>query len=664
VLRALDDQSLSKDRWELIVVDSASDDLVSDAHDLSWHPRGRCVRVAIAGLMVARLRGIAESAGELIVFVDDDNLLAPDYLEQALVVQERHQYLSVFGSGNLTPEFEIEPPAYLRPHLRKLSLRTVPAPSWSNNPEDHYSLPWGAGLCVRRSAVEAFVDLVERLDITSLVGRNGRQLYSGDDDLFAWAAASAQRGFGIFPDLRVTHLIPATRLSKTYMLRLCEDHRFSSSVRMYRMAGRPSRRLAWRRSTRFVLHGLRNGSFALRCRWAEMRGEEKAARFIQREGLRPIGMEQAPSGCGPQLRAERPVRLSVVMAVRNGEPYIAEAIESVLGQSFPEFEFLIVDDASTDTTREIVSSYERRDRRIRLIRNEQNLGPYPSTNQALRQARGEFVARHDADDVSPPDRFAIQLAALRDPRVALVTGVVEAFDSGGTRYFIRPPRWQPWLEWELLFSNAIGAGAHVMFPKVLDGRPVLFPAARRYAEDYGLWCALTRRGRVVCPPQVVYRYRQHETSITRSHGTEQEAHFAEQRHEHQSLHLGPGLTASDAADLGQFWGACGRLSCTADLNYVETRLVELRTAFLEYVERRFGPDDRDALDREVENATISRLAHWLIAATRRKDGQQCRELIAVAGRMGVRGPVASQVMARIARSATRKLLRTRARAGP
>lgn len=242
------------------------------------------------------------------------------------------------------------------------------------------------------------------------------------------------------------------------------------------------------------------------------------------------------------------MRLSVVMAVRNGEPHIREAIESVLSQSIADFEFLIVDDASPDTTREIVSSYQCRDARVRLICNARTVGPYPSANRGLHEARGEFVARHDADDISPPDRFAIQLAALQaDVSTALVTGAVEAFNSSGPTFVVRPPHWQPRLEWDLLFSNVVGAGAHVMFPRVFEGRPVSFPATHRYAEDYGMWCSLARRGRVVCPPDVVYRHRHHETSISSSCKSEQDECFAMQRHAYQSLYSEPAARRSPAA---------------------------------------------------------------------------------------------------------------------
>src|ERR1700738_4398315 len=99
----------------------------------------------------------------------------------------------------------------------------------------------------------------------------------------------------------------------------------------------------------------------------------------------------------------RDMRLSVVMAVRDGEPYVRDAITSVLSQSVADFEFLIVDDGSTDGTPGILSEYRARDSRISIFRNDTRLGPYPSANRALTHARGRVIARHDADDISPAD---------------------------------------------------------------------------------------------------------------------------------------------------------------------------------------------------------------------------------------------------------------------
>src|SRR5258706_14996235 len=97
------------------------------------------------------------------------------------------------------------------------------------------------------------------------------------------------------------------------------------------------------------------------------------------------------------------------MAVRNGELYLREAIESVLAQSFADFEFLIVDEASTDSTAGILSEYRGRDSRISVLRNDSHLGHTPSANLPLQHARGDLIERHDADDISTPARIFIQL---------------------------------------------------------------------------------------------------------------------------------------------------------------------------------------------------------------------------------------------------------------
>ena len=128
--------------------------------------------------------------------------------------------------------------------------------------------------------------------------------------------------------------------------------------------------------------------------------------------------------------------ISVVMSVYNGEQFVAQSIESVLRQTFPGFELLIVNDASTDRTREIVTSF--RDPRIRIVDNPSNVGLTRSLNRGLALARGRFVARQDADDLSLPTRLAEQLAFMRaNPGVALVGTQARVMDARG-RVLPRP----------------------------------------------------------------------------------------------------------------------------------------------------------------------------------------------------------------------------------
>src|SRR5579864_8737730 len=123
-------------------------------------------------------------------------------------------------------------------------------------------------------------------------------------------------------------------------------------------------------------------------------------------------------------------KVSVLLAVHDGEPYVHEAVRGVLKQTFREFEFLVVDDASTDNTVAIVDSFA--DPRIRILRNEHNLGQVPSLNRGLLEARGEYVARIDADDVSLPRRLERQVALLdAQPEVALVGAWMSLVDDSG-----------------------------------------------------------------------------------------------------------------------------------------------------------------------------------------------------------------------------------------
>jgi glycosyltransferase involved in cell wall biosynthesis len=288
VLESLRAQTLATDQWELLLVDNASDRPLADSWDLSWHPHHRKVREEEQGLTPARLRGIKESEGQLIVFVDDDNLPASDYLERALEVERAYPYLSVFGAGALKPEFEVEP----RPHVRHLcpllGLRTVSRPLWTNNPKDSPCIPWGAGLCAKRAAAIVYVQLVERMGIGHLLDRRGSHLFSGGDDLFSWVSAQAGWGFGLFPTLRITHLVRAERVSEPYLLRLINDHAYSHAILRYVLSGELPPHLQPPDKIRILLHGVRRGRFSMKCHLASASGVERAVRDIASEDVHPL----------------------------------------------------------------------------------------------------------------------------------------------------------------------------------------------------------------------------------------------------------------------------------------------------------------------------------------------------------------------------------------
>ena len=134
--------------------------------------------------------------------------------------------------------------------------------------------------------------------------------------------------------------------------------------------------------------------------------------------------------------------VSVVMPVHNVRPYLDEAVESILGQTFSDFEFVILDDASTDGSGERLREWATRDSRIRLIGNEENLGPVGSSNMVAKAASAPFVARMDADDISFPDRLSEEVALLRDHRdVGVVGSHCNIIDRSG-RTIRGPEAWR------------------------------------------------------------------------------------------------------------------------------------------------------------------------------------------------------------------------------
>lgn len=124
--------------------------------------------------------------------------------------------------------------------------------------------------------------------------------------------------------------------------------------------------------------------------------------------------------------------ISVLMSVYNGEAFLAQALESILGQSFSDFELVVVEDASTDRTAQILAQYQAKDARIRVIKNTQNLGLTASLNRGLEVAQGRYIARMDADDISLPERFMTQYWFMEEHlSVAACGSLVRVIDETG-----------------------------------------------------------------------------------------------------------------------------------------------------------------------------------------------------------------------------------------
>lgn len=238
VLASLAAQSLPSHCWELIVVDNGSEPPIAlgTAAGLS---NLRVVVEPTAGLTLARIRGIGEARGEIVVFVDDDNLLDSNYLEQALRIAEDYRRIGAFG-GRISPEFEADEPAWLRPFRSHLALADFPQDEWSNVTGERAVLPCGAGLCMRLPLAKQWSERAAEDSRRRSLGRTGSRTLSCEDTDMVLSCADAGWGTGRFTALHLTHVIPAARLEFAYQKRLAADIGFSFG-RLIAIRGEASR---------------------------------------------------------------------------------------------------------------------------------------------------------------------------------------------------------------------------------------------------------------------------------------------------------------------------------------------------------------------------------------------------------------------------------------
>lgn len=143
--------------------------------------------------------------------------------------------------------------------------------------------------------------------------------------------------------------------------------------------------------------------------------------------------------------------ISVILPCFNAEKYLAEAIESILNQSFSKFEFLILDDGSTDDTLKIINLYAAEDSRIRVLRNSDNKGLIFSLNKLIDQAKGNYIARMDADDISKPKRLEVLLNELETKDIDIVSSNFSYIDTSGE--YIKDNIYIPEKSQEIFFAS-------------------------------------------------------------------------------------------------------------------------------------------------------------------------------------------------------------------
>ncbi len=237
-----------------------------------------------------------------------------------------------------------------------------------------------------------------------------------------------------------------------------------------------------------------------------------------RDDAKDIGAEDVPVA-----RAVTRPRVSIVMPVHNEERYIRGAVESILHQSFSDWELIIVDDASTDTTPTILWDYS--DNRIRVLCSGERGGDLGSVlNKGIEACRADLIARMDADDISYPRRLSEQLSFLDSHAAVGLVGcwAHEIDHEGRVVGMLSTPVSDPAIKWQLNYRNPLH------HPSVLMRRSLLesvggYDSSMRHAEDYDLFCRMGRVARIYSLDQILIAKRSHGVSASVAHGDEQTA---------------------------------------------------------------------------------------------------------------------------------------------
>jgi glycosyltransferase involved in cell wall biosynthesis len=277
---ALRAQTLPVDQWELVIVDNASNPAIQTLIDITWHQNARILLEPELGKNPALSCGILHSTGVLIVIVDDDNVLDPDYLTNASAIYEDYPFLGAFG-GSMQGEFEVDPPSSITPYLEGLAVRRIVRDHWSNAKEWSEATPFGAGMCVRREVAELYSERVGNDRIRVALDRQGTSLGAGGDVDMAWTSFSLGKGTGCFARLRATHLISKDRLTEPYIERLYAGLAYADEILAHQDAGNSKNYngTVWN-TFRFWCNYFRASPFGRKIMIARRLGQERARETI------------------------------------------------------------------------------------------------------------------------------------------------------------------------------------------------------------------------------------------------------------------------------------------------------------------------------------------------------------------------------------------------
>lgn len=416
-LKSVAEQTLPHSEWELIIVDNCTSPPITLEGILppELKPITKLIQEAEPGLSAARCAGINVCRGNLIVFVDDDNSLEPDYLAQAQTIAIQHPELGAFG-GKTEAYFECQPSDWLRPMLSNLGIRDYgPAPITSRESEWGYWEPIGAGMVVRREVGRAFVDFYRCQQEARNLGRKGDSLASCEDSLIAHL--SIQLGFAnsYQPSLKLTHFIKDFRVLPSYLSRLILAMG-GSYGKLQLLKGKPGLNMTPEAAARHLID-----IFSYRL---NTEGDCGYIHWLWDVGHMQIYVPQ-----------DWP-RITIVLPVFNAAATLRRTLESIKAQAYPNLQLIVQDGGSTDESLQILHDYKS------LIAHQVS-GPDGGQTKAINcgftKSNGDIEAWLCADDEYRPGiLYYIALHFLLHPEVDFVAGGCLRVYPDGSQARVQP----------------------------------------------------------------------------------------------------------------------------------------------------------------------------------------------------------------------------------
>ena len=418
-LNAIDNQTLEKDRFELIVIDNGSRLRLEHSRLQENLSVGiKLVTEPVPGLGRARTTGISHSRGELLVFVDDDNFLDPDYLRNALAIARREPGVGLFG-GICEAELEAPIPNWKKsvlPHLGVRNHGDKPITKFA----DHWGVwePIGAGMIARKRVAGRFVKMMDETPAARLLGRSGSSMLSGEDSLFARAAYREGYACSYQPALRLTHFIKSSRLTASYMAKVVEGHG-RSFVILQRALGKPVPLLKMRTALARVMYRLKGTGRAglITGRWEIGYARECESPSKELPVVIPSLISLPPAT----------MAISVILCTRNPRPdLLTRTLDSLEHQQIDRFEFevIVVDNGSRPSI-QLTNISAGRSMQISVIREEQP-GHIFARSAGILAARGHLIVFVDDDNFLAPDYLANAIRIGHDlPTLGTFGGIAE-----------------------------------------------------------------------------------------------------------------------------------------------------------------------------------------------------------------------------------------------